>query len=187
MSNFTQKAIIETFSDMLREQPYSKITVKDLVERCGINRNTFYYHFPDLPTLVEEIMKLECDNIIRNSVDIRSPQDFTMIAIDFAKKNRAAAMHIYNSVNRESFEIYLDRICQYTISRYIDYLSDGMNIDTKDKEVIVLFYKCSCTGLILDWLKSGMDENVDDIAKRLLYLFEGSTMMAIEKAAGISR
>ena len=56
MPNFTKRAIKETFLRQLNQRPLSKITVKDIVEECGINRNSFYYHFEDLPALVEDIV-----------------------------------------------------------------------------------------------------------------------------------
>ena len=56
MPNFTRKAIKETFLRQLGERPLGQITVKDIVEECGINRNSFYYHFEDLPALLEEII-----------------------------------------------------------------------------------------------------------------------------------
>ena len=43
MSQFTKRAIMETFIKLLGEHPLDKITVKDIVEECGVNRNTFYY------------------------------------------------------------------------------------------------------------------------------------------------
>ena len=44
MPNFTKKAIRESFIKLLNERPLNKITVKDIVEDCGVNRNSFYYH-----------------------------------------------------------------------------------------------------------------------------------------------
>lgn len=41
MSGFTKEIIAKTFTELLDEKPMSKITVKDIVERCGVNRNTF--------------------------------------------------------------------------------------------------------------------------------------------------
>ena len=38
---------------------------QDIVEKCGINRNSFYYHYQDLPALIEEIIKEEAEAIIR--------------------------------------------------------------------------------------------------------------------------
>lgn len=43
MAQFTKQAIINSFLKLLEETPLDKITVKDIVEDCGINRNTFYY------------------------------------------------------------------------------------------------------------------------------------------------
>ena len=41
MPNFTRKAIQEAFITLLNERPLKQITVKDIVDTCGINRNTF--------------------------------------------------------------------------------------------------------------------------------------------------
>ena len=35
-------AIKDAFWSLLNEKPYSSITVKDIVSRCQVNRNTFY-------------------------------------------------------------------------------------------------------------------------------------------------
>jgi len=43
-----RNAIMESVLRLLEERPLNKITVKDIVDECGINRNTFYYHFEDI-------------------------------------------------------------------------------------------------------------------------------------------
>ena len=53
MPNFTKLAIQQSFLRLLSQRPITKITVKDIVEDCGINRNSFYYHFQDLPQLLD--------------------------------------------------------------------------------------------------------------------------------------
>ena len=53
MPNFTKKAIKDSMKKLLNERPLNQITVKDIVEDCGINRNSFYYHFEDMPSLIE--------------------------------------------------------------------------------------------------------------------------------------
>ena len=50
MASFTRKAIMDSCLRLLEERPVDKITVKDIVEDCGINRNTFYYHFSSTTT-----------------------------------------------------------------------------------------------------------------------------------------
>ena len=44
MPNFTKQAIKDSFLKLLNQQPLSKISVRSIVEDCGINRNSFYYH-----------------------------------------------------------------------------------------------------------------------------------------------
>ena len=49
MPNFTKQAIKDSFLRLLNQQPLSKISVRSIVEDCGINRNSFYYHYQDIP------------------------------------------------------------------------------------------------------------------------------------------
>ena len=65
MANFTARAIKASFIKLLNERPLSKISVRDIVEDCGINRNSFYYHFQDIPALIEEIITEQTETIIR--------------------------------------------------------------------------------------------------------------------------
>ena len=40
MASFTRKAIMDSFMKLVDQRPISKITIKDIVEDCGVNRNT---------------------------------------------------------------------------------------------------------------------------------------------------
>lgn len=43
------------FVDLLHEKPYEKIKATDIINRAGINRSTFYAHYPDIKGILEEI------------------------------------------------------------------------------------------------------------------------------------
>ncbi|WP_429971570.1 TetR/AcrR family transcriptional regulator [Fructilactobacillus sp. Tb1] len=43
----TNKFIRESFNQLLTEQPFSKITVAEIVKKAMIHRNTFYQHYDD--------------------------------------------------------------------------------------------------------------------------------------------
>ena len=75
MPNFTRRAIKESFLKLLNQRPLNQITVKDIVEDCGINRNSFYYHFSDLPALVEEIMAEQVSAMVENHPTVDSVQE----------------------------------------------------------------------------------------------------------------
>lgn len=52
----TRKLIRNAFMDMVGEVGVARITVKDLTERAGINRKTFYLHFESIETLYDSVM-----------------------------------------------------------------------------------------------------------------------------------
>lgn len=160
MANFTEKAIKETFTKLLDERPLSQITVKDIVEACGINRNSFYYHFQDIPSLIEEIVIEEADRIIAQYPSLDSLEMGYNAVIDFAERKRNAILNIFRSVNRDIFEQYLWKVCDYVVASYGRIVFAGQPLPDEDREVIMQFYKAQCFGMVMDWLRSGMKEDV---------------------------
>lgn len=54
-----RERIIEAFWQLLEELPYSKITIRKLAERAGVNHNTLYYHFENLDAVAVEAVRRE--------------------------------------------------------------------------------------------------------------------------------
>ena len=59
MPQFTKKAIIDSVLRLGAEKPINKVTVKDVVNDCGITRNTFYYYFRDIYDVLESVLNAE--------------------------------------------------------------------------------------------------------------------------------
>jgi len=49
----TRQLLEEAFAELIQEKDFQSITVQDITERAGINRATFYAHFPDKYALFE--------------------------------------------------------------------------------------------------------------------------------------
>ena len=158
MTNFTKKEIKNTFLEMLEEMPLNQITVKGLTERCGINRNSFYYHYQDIPALIEEIITEDADEIISNYSSIDSMQIGLKAVLDFASSKRKAILHIFNSVNRDIFERDLWKVCEYVVIQYLKPILEVGHLSEFDQEIAFKFYKCECFGFAMDWLNNGMEE-----------------------------
>lgn len=58
MASFTKRAILISFFRMCTKKSPDKITVREIVDDCEINRNTFYYYFEDIYALVQELFVL---------------------------------------------------------------------------------------------------------------------------------
>lgn len=170
MANFTKLAIKNTFIELLEERPLSNITVKDLVAKCGINRNSFYYHYQDLPALIEEIIEEEAELFIKKYPSVNSVIDCYDALTEFVTEKKKIVMHIFRSVNRETFEINLMSVSTYFVTEYVNTALSGMVISNEDKECIVNYYKCVCFGLVIDWLNSGMDAEHAASVRRIFLL-----------------
>lgn len=174
MLSLTRNAIIDAFLQLLDERPLSKITVKDIVDRCGINRNTFYYHFEDIPALIEAISKEEMDLLVQKHAKVDSMEDCLMIAVNFILQKRRAVLHLYNSNNRDLFERELMDICQYAVETYFDNQFEWQNSDPMDRDILVRSYRCWCFGLMIDWLNNGLKDDIKPTLKRLCELRDGT-------------
>ncbi len=181
MSNFTQKAIKECFIELLNEMPLSRITVKLIVEKCGINRNSFYYHYQDIQALIEEIVLEEADRIIAEYPTIDSIETALKVAVDFASDNRRAILHIYNSVNRDIFERCLWKVCDSVVRTYCDGLLGDRKIDALDREVIERSVRCECFGVVIEWLNSGTADDVYAQIERFCALYQGMPEALIKR------
>lgn len=51
----SRRMIREAFVDMLHKKPLEKITATDIIKRSGLNRSTFYAHYPDVKGIIDEI------------------------------------------------------------------------------------------------------------------------------------
>ena len=181
MAGLTKKAIKQSVLKLLNEKPVSKITVKDIVEDCGINRNTFYYHYADLPTLIEEIINEEADRIIREHAEITSLEECLEVAVSVALRNKTAVLHIHNSQNREIYETYLWKVCDHAVRTYIEQAFANTPLSQGDREILIRYHKCEGFGQIIDWLNHGMRTDIMVDFCRICELRRGTAAELLDK------
>ena len=182
MANFTKQAIKTSFIKLLNEQPLNKISVRSIVEDCGINRNSFYYHFRDIPSLIEEIIREAADDLIKKYPSIASVDEAVEAAFRFTVDNKVAIRHICNSVNRDVYEQYLMRMCEYVVTTYYQTVYGQERVNEQDRDTIILFIRCEIFGLSIDWINSGMTDDAIVKLKQILTLCNGMIEELMEKA-----
>ena len=182
MANFTKPAIKASFMKLLNERPLNKISVRDIVEDCGINRNSFYYHFQDIPALLGEIITEETEKLIREYPSISSLDECFRAAFQFAQDNRNAVMHIYHSVNREMFTKHALKRCEYAVSSYIATVYPDDRICQADQQIVIRFIKCQLYGMCIDWIEQGMTDAAYDDLHRMLELVRDMPELIVRRS-----
>ena len=60
----TKELIAEAVKRLLMQKKVKKLTVKDIVDECSITRQTFYYHFEDIPDLLKWVLERGTDKMV---------------------------------------------------------------------------------------------------------------------------
>lgn len=181
MVQFTKKAIVEAFLELLNKKPLDKITVKEIVDSCGINRNTFYYHFEDIHALLTFVIDGEVERVIAEHADVKSLEEGFIEAAHFALSNKRAVYHIYNSVSREELERYLNSIAEEVLRRMVEGMEVAGDVSPPARELIIHFYKYGLSGMVMAWVGEGMKADPEQLIRSLGILLDGSVSAAMEK------
>lgn len=182
--NRTKQVLCETFWQLLEEMPYSKITVKEIVDRCHVNRNTFYYHFQDIPAMAEATMQAWVEEIVERHFDFGNPQDCLLPLVEGCAARKRAILHIYRSVQREEFVRHLNGMIEHAVGVYADGVRNTLGTVPETLSVLCHFYKCAGIGLVLDWLDQNMGYDMPEFLEQVCRLFQGTSQKALLKEAG---
>ena len=174
MASTTKESLGAALKQMLTVKPIDKITVKDLVEICGVNRQTFYYHFDDVYDLLEWVFEEDANRVLPSEVVYEHWRDDVMMFFKYLADNSVFALNIYNSNSRIYMLRYFKRRLQGCIRSFAIIVSDGKNIDRTDFEFVVEFYANGVVGLISQWLDLGMQLPKEITQDRFLNLLDNS-------------
>ena len=182
MAQFTKRAIVESFLKLLNQKPLDKITVKEIVDDCGINRNTFYYHFEDIRALLAFVVDAEVEQVITDNADVESLEEGFIEGAKFALTNRRAVYHIYNSVNSDELDRYLNGMAEEIMRRLVDKMDIGKSVSNTDKELIIHFYKYGMVGMMKAWVSEGMKADPEQLIRSIGDLLNGTVAATLNRS-----
>ncbi|WP_281269506.1 dihydroxyacetone kinase transcriptional activator DhaS [Fontibacillus phaseoli] len=180
-SILTKKALAASLKQMMGETPLNKITVKHLVEDCGLNRQTFYYHFQDIYELLGWIYQTEAVDTI---AEYRSYTTWTHgfhKIFTYIENNKAFCLNTLHSLARNHLDTYLYSVTNQLIMGVVNEVSCNKQVEEKEKKFIANFYTLAFTGLVIQWMRDGMKEEPQAIIERLSELVEGNFERALQR------
>jgi AcrR family transcriptional regulator len=144
------------FLELIEEKPYSKITVNHIVERAGVHRNTFYYHYQSIPVMLGEICRKMVTRMFEIYKDAQSPSDCVLPLVRYSKSHRDAILHVYDSDARPILMEYVHQISKFAIESFIDNVTEKTGIPKRDKDLLARFYTAGLVGVWTEWVEDGM-------------------------------
>ena len=180
MSDITKRAISASLKNLLEEKKLNKITVQEIADDCGINRQTFYYHFQDIYDLVEWTCIEDTEKVLKENRTYETWQEGFLAVFDLAKKDKVFIDNIYRSVSLEMLEQYLYRLVYPLVKNVVDEKAKGYSVRDEDKKYIADFYKYAFVGVLLEWVRRDMKESPEDVVDRVSKIVGGNIESAFE-------
>ena len=166
----------EAFLELLEEKDFAYITVKEICEKAGVNRSTFYLHYETVNELLAESARYIIDKLIANMpqdtaefierLQTRPLEELHLITpeylrpyLNFIKEHR----RIFRTAVEHSYVLGMDDV-YIALNRHVfTPILDRFYIPPSKQQYIMLFYINGLMGVINEWLKEDCKDSVEHI------------------------
>lgn len=174
--------LAESFKALVLEEPIEKITIKEITDRAGVIRPTFYNHFQDKYELLEWIIRTQVIDPVRPLMD----GGFVNESLILIFKNVYKDSSFYARASRLEGQNSFSEICQGCIEDLL--LHVLKTLTTKDApqkwltmERLAQFYAYSMCYIVIAWIKSGFSSEPEEMAEIYQFMFSRSLQDVISE------
>lgn len=180
MAKFTKRAIMYEFMSILEVKSLDKITVKDICERCEINRNTFYYYFEDIYDVLNAVFEMEKESVLDEIKEKSSFLDAYKRSASIILNNKKAVIHIYQSKSGDILRNYLYAVSKEFVGRAVKKAAEGYPLSEEDERYITNFYAFAISGSTMRWIENGLPPYSEELLLRVTQSFDATIQDLIQ-------
>lgn len=177
-SLITKKAIAQALKEVCCTKPFDKISIADITEACGLNRQSFYYHFQDKYELLSWIYYHE--NFSKITADI-SFENWDLKILEMLKIMEHEKVFYGNTLKEQqhTFESYLLEMTKALLEEAVDALDKKKKLTAVDREFYAEFYAYGICGVMISWALKGMKVSPESLASHLKKMAQDSEKAAL--------
>lgn len=164
----TQNLLKNGLTDLMKQKPLQKITVKELTDYVNLNRGTFYLHYKDIFDLMDQIENAMLEDFVtinqtHKVLDMNGhPYPLLRDLFTFFKEN-AEFTRILIIDNRD--QNFVDKIKNILKQRCMtDWHYLFSDYSEPKSELYSSYVIYGCIGMIENWLKNGLRETPEELA-----------------------
>ncbi|MGN0203533.1 MAG: TetR/AcrR family transcriptional regulator C-terminal domain-containing protein [Coprococcus sp.] len=172
----TKKALAASLKKAMHTRAFSKITVSEIINDCGVNRNTFYYHFQDIYDLLRWMLEQEAVNVVKNINLLVNPEEAIGFIIDYVDANRHIINCAYDSMGREGMKLFFLADFNGILRSIIDSVANEMDIMVDDnfKSFLITFYTEALAGSLINYFQNKDTHNRQELIEYILFTLQNS-------------
>lgn len=160
-----KQMLADSLKRAISKKSFSKVTVSEIVEDCGINRKTFYYHFEDLYDLLRWTLEQETIEVLKQFNLAVEYEEAISFVLDYMEQNAQMLNNVYHSVGRDELKrfFYLDFFC--LIHSAVDQAEkiEKISVSESFKTFLCQFYTEAVAGILLHWIAQRSIQNREQI------------------------
>ncbi len=177
----TKKAIADGFKALMAKKPFEKITISDITSFCGLNRQTFYYHFQDKYELLNHIFYNEVITIMNSELTFENWSDKLLEVLVVIKNSSKFYSNALNTEYGNEFRNYLFSVSTDIFNSIIDKITQGYYLEPLDKQFISEFFSYGIAGTIIKWVTTGMKKSPESIVLNMKNLVNDCKNLAVSR------
>ena len=185
MPNRTKEMLAESLMKLLARRTLDKITIQDIVDDCGYNRQTFYYHFHDIYDLIDWIFAAQTQELIEKCRACGSLDVGVEAVIAYMRENRRLILNILRSVNGEKLLDNLYRSAQSIVLSALENHPGVQELSTEYRELVAEAFKYALSGLLIDWMRAGIPEDLVNKVRTMKAVYIGALEYALDTVRGL--
>lgn len=167
-----KEIIAEGARKLLLEKKVKKLTVKDIADECNITRQTFYYHFEDIPDMIRWIMENEFDKMVQEILARDDPESVVYYLLTVALNIQPHLERGIQSNYGEEFGKIMSEFIHRFSRQFMDKRGMYKNYSEKDRELILRYHCCAVIGIVRGWTKEDT-QSMEDVVHLLYSLLMG--------------
>ena len=147
MATKAKNALISAFLKLIEEYEFDKITVTNLVEVCGISRQTFYYHFDDIDKMLEWAFENET-KVICDAIGSAKTSELAELYAAFLKKYDTLLVKASRSDSFVNIYLLINDSFRTFINEYVFGKNSKEKRESEDKEFFISYCASAFAGLV---------------------------------------
>ena len=174
----TKERLRRALLDLMVERGLDEISISEVCDKAGVNRNTFYSHYASVKALLEEIEAQFLEELIKainiSSESVNSVKGLLTLILEKVRENRDMCMLIFSEHGDKNF---LRSILTFFLPNAVRNWADNLHLPEKDASLLFYFISGGAVSIIEEWVRGGFDWDDKDIVEKL-----DSMIMMTQKA-----
>lgn len=168
----------EAFIELLEEKDFEYISVKEICERAGVNRSTFYLHYETIGDLLEESVSYMNERFLEyfngngqsivGRIDVADIKELYLVTPDYLRpylEYIKEHQRVFLTAMKRSNALRLADTYHRMFTHVFSPIMDRLSVLEKEKKYLLSFYMNGILAVIKTWISGNCEDDIDFIVK----------------------